>query len=245
MRLSSLVVLVLVLVTAAAQAQQPKSVGVIGEDDRKPLMSLDPPWDAVGKIQAAGYNWVESCTGTLVAPDRVVTAAHCLVDPRMKKPIPASKLNFLAGLRRDKWVGHAKVTCAKALRPLVSHDGTSAMLRTDVAVLVLEDVLEIKPMALAEDGALTAGSKVDHAGYAKNRPFVPSLHADCRVLAVDEGFIATDCDATFGQSGGPVLVKNEDGEKLAAVMVGGREDTANLAVAVENWRELAEEADCR
>ncbi len=58
-----------------------------------------------------------------------------------------------------------------------------------------------------------------------NRPFLPS-------------------DATFGQSGGPVLIKSGEGERPAGVMVGGQENTADFAVTVENWRELAEKAVC-
>jgi len=40
------------------------------------------PWRAVGKLQAASTNLRVLCTGTLVGPSIVLTAAHCVYNPR-------------------------------------------------------------------------------------------------------------------------------------------------------------------
>lgn len=218
-------------------------MGIIGSDDRKPLDSVAPPWNAVGKVHAPRHRAVQSCTGILIAPDRVVTAAHCAVNPRTRKPIPANGLNFVAGLRRDTWLAGTRAKCIKSLSVLEWREGTFANFRTDVAVLVLDKPLAIEPVALASGTAVSTGALVSHAGYGRDRPFLLSLHAGCRILQRDAHLLATDCDTASGQSGGPVFVEEGGMTKLAAVMVGGG-GKASLAVAVDAWRGLAEDAEC-
>jgi protease YdgD len=58
--------------------------GIIGEDDRVRLQEQGPPWDAVGQVNVAGYRIMGQCTGTLVAPNLVVTAAHCKCRKRFR-----------------------------------------------------------------------------------------------------------------------------------------------------------------
>ena len=50
------------------------------------------PWSAIGKLN----NGIGSCTATLIARDRVLTAAHCVVSARTRRFLPAASLHFLA-----------------------------------------------------------------------------------------------------------------------------------------------------
>jgi protease YdgD len=63
--------------SASAQDLHP---GIIGKDDRVRLDERGPPWDAGGQVNVAGYRTRIQCTGTLVAPKIVVTAAHCVIN---------------------------------------------------------------------------------------------------------------------------------------------------------------------
>src|SRR5205814_4544711 len=80
---SALLLLLCQLLVAArpAAATDLAFPGIIGADDRKPVETSDTRWQAVGKVQAAGYDWTLSCTGTLIAPNLVVTSGRCLLGP--------------------------------------------------------------------------------------------------------------------------------------------------------------------
>jgi Trypsin len=80
----------ILLLAGVAEAASP---GIIGPDDRRPLAQPDPALDAVGRVNHDGG----FCTGALIAPDRVLTAAHCLWDPRQRQLVRPGKLHFLAG----------------------------------------------------------------------------------------------------------------------------------------------------
>ena len=52
------------------------------------------PWEAVGRLDIQGKGF---CTGTLIAPDLVLTAAHCLYDCGTGTWIDPSRIEFPAG----------------------------------------------------------------------------------------------------------------------------------------------------
>lgn len=68
---------------------------VIGADERQPVLSRAFPWSAIGRLelQDASGAIQSTCTGTLIAPDLVLTNAHCLeqsyLDPVTNQPSSA------------------------------------------------------------------------------------------------------------------------------------------------------------
>ena len=54
------------------------------------------PWSSIGKL----YNETGgSCSGVVIARDKILTAAHCLFNARTRRFIPARALHFLVGYR--------------------------------------------------------------------------------------------------------------------------------------------------
>ena len=68
--------------------------GIIGSDERKARESDTWPWIAIGRVNKSGNG---HCTGTLVAPDLVVTASHCLLNQRTKRMHRPESMKFVAG----------------------------------------------------------------------------------------------------------------------------------------------------
>ena len=63
-------------------ASQSKVQNIFGNDDRVKLTDTDYPWRTIVKIRStndASLGW-SGCTGTLVGPDLLLTASHCLQD---------------------------------------------------------------------------------------------------------------------------------------------------------------------
>ena len=76
-----------------------------GRDDRLLVDATQLPWRAIGSLELQDG----SCTGTLVGPSLVLTAAHCVTDTGDETLVPVS---FSAGLTRGTSQGEAKVTGA-------------------------------------------------------------------------------------------------------------------------------------
>ena len=199
------------------------------------------------------------CTGTLVAPQVVITAAHCLHDPRRKQSAILKNIHFVAGVHRDRKSGQGTARCLKfppgyAYRgpkrvlpdmPLQEAVGLEAF-RDDLALIVLTRPLDgVTPMALAEDGAIVPGAALVHASYGMDRRFILSVQDNCRALEVRDGVIRNDCDTNFGSSGGPLFTGGRAAPKLAAVAVGvSTTGSVNLATPVSAWMGLKLDSTC-
>lgn len=218
--------------------------GVIGSDDRKPLAEPEAFWSAVGKIEIAGFSWLNNCTGTLVASDIVITAAHCLVDRRMSKRVAAERVRFAAGLVRDKVAGRGAARCVAYLGDMSASPTkpTAEDFRRDAAAVFLRKPLDIAPLPLSDE-ALVTGAKVTHAGYGRDRRYVLSVHRDCKIVDHSRMLYLTDCDTNLGQSGGPVLVEKNGTAQLAGIMV-GYFDEGSAMLGVDAWRELIKAPEC-
>lgn len=244
--------LALLLGPIAVRAQAPElHPGIIGADDRQRVEADGPPWDAVGQVNVAGYRRVSRCTGTLVAPDMVITAAHCIVDAAKRAPFPPQNIHFLAGLRGERHKGHATARCVQILGGYdfgaAGGKATIDGIARDAALIVLERKIEVEPVPVAEPVALSGDAPLTHAAYAADRRYALSAHANCRRLpSVDPRPVwYTDCDTHPASSGGPILIAEGRDTRLAAIMVAAGHGRANIALPASEWRRLIDERRCR
>src|SRR5262249_3767119 len=103
----ALVLLVLMLMVGLVRADEAKSgvVGIEGADNRTPIETEQWPWTALGRInrEIGGH-----CTGALIAPNLVLTAAHCLYNFKDQRWTIPMEVHFVAGYHRGDYRDHAK-----------------------------------------------------------------------------------------------------------------------------------------
>lgn len=168
----------------------------------RPASAL-PGWEAVGRLNISGKYM---CTGTLIAPNLVLTAAHCVYDAKTGRRVNPNGIRFEAGLNG----GHFKA--ARDVNKAVVHPGYqfrsagNAQLGHDIAVLRLSSPIsqaEIRPFNMS---ALAGqGGSVDILSYSYTDATRPNLEQGCRVLSLRTRTVVMSCQVDFGASGAPVL----------------------------------------
>lgn len=187
--------------------------------------------DAVGRVNVAGYSARGHCTGALVAPDKVLTAAHCL-KRRDGRPAPLESIHFLPGADRGAYLAHGRAACVAYLE-------SGGGLERDAAVIHLREPIEIAPLAIRDGPAPEIGANVSLAGYPRRRQHMLSIEKSCVITKRRGALTVTNCFAEPGVSGGPLLTIGEDGRaEIFAIAVAVTKTGDTLALPAARWRGL-------
>ena len=199
--------------------------GVGLNDARLAVNIQEAPWRSLAAVATRQGG---RCTGALVAPNVVLTAAHCVVHPRTGTTLAPQDVQVVIGLSPAD--GGWRVSVVSLLTgpgfrarpgpspdPEVAPDSDWAMLLldSDAAAAVRADVLQVVHDPVPPGTALAFG------GYQADRPNLMVADLDCRVVGyarVPRGglMMRHSCSATSGSSGGPLLLRLPDGRWAVA-----------------------------
>ena len=205
------------------------SRGTIGlRDDRIPMTSHSYPWSAIGRLQSlVDETRISFCTGSLIAPDVVLTNAHCVVDPETHQI--KTDITFKPNLVNGRVDDEADIATVVDIiygtdfsdSDTVPHPNDWAFVKLDRPLGDKYGTLAWIPLAMS-DLLNTYGGELILAGYSGDFPEkspgrTAGVHDGCSILGEAQGSLLHDCDTFGGSSGGPILAVIEDEFRIVAL----------------------------
>ncbi len=205
-----LVLVGVVLLAGAAQTQDSKL-------EQLDTWGLGRGWEGVGLLNIAGSS---TCTGVMIRPDLVLTAAHCLFDNDSNKMIDPRRIEFRAGWRDGKAIARrmGKVSVIHS-RYTSSPHLSGEKIRNDVALLQLASPIQSTHAdPFRADGGIRTGNTVSVVSFGAGRNNAVSRQRSCEVLEAADGLVAMSCDVVPGSSGSPVFALRQGRQRIVSLV---------------------------
>lgn len=187
-------------------------------------------WEAVGRLDDGSRGG--TCSASLIAPDLVLTAAHCLFGETREDRSDPTGLTFHAGFRDGETIASAPV--ARAVVPEEFDPGELdflRFLRHDVALLELAEPIPAttaSPFNLSRSAG--TGAEVTVVSYGQSRMNAASRQSGCEIIAQGRGVMAFDCEGEPGSSGAPIFDMSGRTPRIVAVISAGGDYQGRPAV---------------
>ena len=175
----------LLLASPVVSAQEARPIppselpGLGGDRVRAVVDVTVAPWNALARVQT-GLR--PRCTGALIDPRTVLTAAHCLVAPRTGRFVQPRSVHVLFGYAAGRWAAEG---CGASFRVGAGFDpATMGPPGADWALVTLvADPAGMRPLPLVSR-PITPGTAVALGGYQQDRGEVVTADLACRLRAV-------------------------------------------------------------
>lgn len=178
-------------------------------------------WAGVGILQIAGGGM---CSAALIAPDTVLTAAHCVYPRGGAKIAEPGRVTFHAGWRDGLTAAKRKAARIVAHR---DYDPTQPYaepnIAADLALVYLDSPVD--PGAARHFGKLDrirVGEPVFIVSFSGRRSDVASIREGCKVESRDGDILILGCEAYPGMSGAPVFARVNGKPQVVGLISGTR-----------------------
>lgn len=249
-RLLIAVLLVALSFDAQAIGIHEKRLLFFGHDDRNHITPNQTPWNAVGQIETESGT---ICTATLIAPQLLMSAAHCFAGQRHHFDRATVFSLALNGAHAIRLPAARVIVDPKFLKGIIPDgDGwiiPSQLASKDIALISLKrpappsyppvelflgSKQQLQRLLNSHKGLVTQG------GYPIDHPSSLWVHRDCHVISLrSTHLIEHQCDTLSGDSGSPLFVYDKNNVRLIGVQssapdVSQRRSANNMAVAITN-----------